>query len=285
MKFLVLGASGMAGHMISIYLKEKGHEVTGFSRRKNSFVNCIAGDVRDLQFLERTIRNGKYDSVINVVGILNQNAELYKETAVFINAYLPHFLSAITENMDTQIIQISTDCVFSGAAGHYTEKSLRDGTTFYDRTKALGELEDEKNLTLRNSIIGPDINPDGIGLLNWFMKEKKEVYGFTNVYWTGLTTLELAKVIEAAAKEKCSGLYNMVYEQSISKYDLLTLFNRYIRKSSVIIQKNSDVKSDKSLMRTNYEFNYKIPDYDTMLRELSVWMKEHAFLYPHYILL
>ena len=83
---------------------------------------------------------------------------------------------------------MSTDCVFSGRRGGYTEKDFRDGETFYDRSKALGELEDDKNITLRNSIVGPDINPNGIGLFNWFMHQKDQVNGFSNTMWTGQTT-------------------------------------------------------------------------------------------------
>ena len=201
MKFLVLGCNGMAGHMISIYLQEKGHEVLGFARRASSYIKSITGDACDLQGLRHIITEGKFDSVINSIGILNHFAERDKALAVFINSYLPHFLADVTSGTDTQIIQMSTDCVFSGKHGQYKENDLRDGETFYDRSKALGELEDEKNITLRNSIVGPDINPKGIGLLNWFMQQHNEINGYTKVIWTGQTTLQLAKTMEAAAKK------------------------------------------------------------------------------------
>ena len=229
MKFLVLGASGMAGHLISIYLKEHGHEVTGFARRPIPFVNCVVGDAGNANELRRVIFDGGYDVVINAIGILNQFAEEKKAEAVYINSYLPHLLADITNETQTQIIQMSTDCVFSGKTGGYIETSLRDGESFYDRTKALGELEDNKNLTFRNSIVGPDISPNGIGLLNWFMSQTNEIYGYTNAMWTGLTTLQLAKEMETAAENRVHGLFNMVPDHSISKYDLLQLFNHYIR--------------------------------------------------------
>ena len=107
----------------------------------------------------------QFDTVINCIGVLNQFAERDKAGAVYLNSYLPHYLAKITEGTDTQVIHMSTDCVFSGKRGQYTEYDIRDGETFYDRTKALGEIEDEKNLTLRQSIVGPDIKRTGIGLM------------------------------------------------------------------------------------------------------------------------
>ena len=281
MRFLVLGASGMAGHVICIYLKEQGHDVIGFSRKKVDFVESISGDAADFSLLKGIIEIGHFDAVINAIGILNQFAEQNKETAILLNGYLPHYLAKITADIDTQIIHMSTDCVFSGHSGPYTEDAIRDGGTFYDRSKAVGELDDEKNLTLRNSIVGPDINADGIGLLNWFMKQS-EVNGYTKAMWTGLTTLQLAKTMEKAVEVKAHGLVNMVYEKNISKYDLLRLFNRYLRDDKVIIHPFDGFSADKTLVRTNYDFDYKVPDYETMVAEMAVWMKSHKKLYPHY---
>lgn len=282
MKFLILGCNGMAGHMISLYLKEQGHEVFGFDRSKSRYINSVAGDARNTEFLRNLIKDGKYDSVINCIGVLNQFAENNKELAVFLNSYLPHFLADVTSETDTQVIHMSTDCVFSGKRGSYTENDFPDGETFYDRSKALGELCDGKNITLRNSIVGPDINENGIGLLNWFMKQNGEINGYTKAMWTGQTTLQLAKTMEVAAKEKAHGLYNTVPERSISKYDLIGLFNHYIRNDEVKINPVEGVNADKSLKRTRFEFDYLIPDYDIMVRELAEWMKAHKDMYPHY---
>ena len=282
MKIFVLGCNGMAGHMISLYFKEKGHEVLGFDRSKSSLVESIAGDARDTMGLKEIIVRGKFDSIINCIGILNQFAEENKALATFLNSYLPHFLAEVTEKTDTHVIHMSTDCVFSGEKGSYTEEDYPDGKTFYDRSKALGELEDEKNITLRNSIVGPDINPKGIGLLNWFMQQDGEINGYTKAMWTGQTTLQLAKTMEIAAKEKASGLYNTVPSCSISKYDLLCLFNRYLRKDKIQINPIEGVNADKSLKRTRFEFSYEIPDYEVMISELSEWIALHKELYPHY---
>lgn len=284
MKFLVLGASGMAGHLISIYLNEQGHKVVGYSRRKVPFVESIEGVVQDKEKLKKIITEGRFDTIINAIGILNQAAEADKESAVYVNSYLPHYLAKMTENMNTQIIHMSTDCVFSGKTGPYTEKSFRDGETFYDRTKAVGELEDTKNLTLRNSIIGPDINENGIGLLNWFMKQENPVNGYTGAIWTGLTTLELAKVMERAAEERIHGLINMVPPNSISKYRLLLLLNHYMKDDKVKINPYDAFTADKTLVRTNLEFEYEVPDYEKMVEDMASWIKEHRYLYPHYVL-
>lgn len=282
MKFLVLGVSGMAGSLISIYLSEAGHQVLGFSRRNVDFVSSISGDARDIVKLQEIINTGNFDAVINAIGILNQDAEENKEMAVFLNGYLPHFLAKITENTNTQIIHMSTDCVFSGKKGSYTESEFQDGETFYDRTKIIGELEDGKNLTLRNSIVGPDMNENGIGLLNWFMKQRVSVNGYTRAIWTGMTTLELAKVMEIGAKERAHGIVNMVPDKAISKYDLLCLFNKYFKKSAIRIKPYDNFIIDKSLVRTNYELKYHVQDYEKMVAELSVWVQRHKKYYPHY---
>lgn len=284
MKFLVMGCNGMAGHTISLYLKERGHEVLGFARTESKYVPSVTGDAMDTEFVRELVREGKFDSVINCIGMLNQFAEENKALASFLNGYFPHFLADITSGTDTQVIHMSTDCVFSGKRGQYTEEDLRDGETFYDRSKALGELEDGKNITLRNSIVGPDINPKGIGLLNWFMKQEGQVNGFTKAMWTGQTTLQLAKTMEVAAKEKAHGLYNTVPDHSISKYDLLRLFNHHMRGDELTINPIEGVNADKSLLRTRYDFSYLIPDYETMVAELADWMRAHKQMYPHYSL-
>lgn len=282
MRFLVLGCNGMAGHIISLYLKEQGHDIIGFAFTKSMLVDSIAGDAMDAEFIRDLVGVNKFDSIINCIGLLNQFAENNKAEAAYLNSYFPHYLAQLTEETDTQVIHMSTDCVFSGKRGQYTEDDLRDGITFYDRSKALGELEDDKNITLRNSIVGPDINQKGIGLLNWFMQQHGEVAGYSRAMWTGQTTLQLAKTMEAAAKEKVHGLYNTVPDSSISKCDLLKLFNNYLRTEKVEIVPVDKMAADKSLKRTHWDFGYKIPDYETMIAELGEWMKSHKDLYPHY---
>lgn len=271
----------MVGHLTAIYLQEHGHDVTGFARRELTFLkNHILGDATDIALLNSVVRCG-YDIVINCVGVLNEEVD-NNTTAVWINGKLPHVLAEMTEDLPTRVFHISTDCVFAGNTGPYTEDSIPDGTSAYDRTKAAGELNDNKNLTFRNSIVGPDINPNGIGLLNWFMGQKKSVKGFTGAIWTGLTTLELAKAMEHEAAESASGLVNMVPGVSISKFDLLNLFNDKLRASSIAVVPDNTLRLDKTLVRTNFQPSFMPKDYSEQVSEMAVWIREHRNLYPHY---
>ncbi len=273
----------MAGHQISLYLQEQGHDVTGFALEKSKLLNkSIAGDATDFPLLKKFIQEGKYDTVINCIGILNQFAERNHALATLLNSYLPHFVAMVANEVGTHVIHMSTDCVFSGVRGQYTEEDFPDGVTFYDRSKALGELVDDQNITLRNSIVGPDINQLGIGLLNWFMLQNGEINGYTGALWTGQTTLQLAKTMEVAAKERATGLYNTVPDCLISKYDLLGLFNKYFRGNRLTIHPVTGVNADKSLKRTRFGFSYRIPDYEKMVAEAAEWIFAHKYLYPHY---
>ena len=282
MKILVLGGTGMAGHTISIYFKEAGHDVTAFSRTKIDYCNNINGDITDFVELKKVIVEGQYDAVINAIGILNQDAENNKSNAVLLNSYLPHFLCEITKDLNTRIIHMSTDCVFSGGSGGYTESSLRDGSTFYDRSKALGEIDNNKDLTFRNSIIGPDMHEKGIGLFNWFMKQDNQIGGYTKAIWTGVTTLTLAKAMEQALKENLTGLYNLVNNETISKYELIRLFNQYFKNNKIEILRNDTVSIDKSLINNREDFSFIVPSYENMIKEMKEWIDIHKNLYPHY---
>lgn len=282
MKLLILGGTGMAGHTISIYFKEAGHDVTAFSRSKVNYCNNINGDISDFENLKKIINEGQYDAIINAIGILNQDAEDYKSNAVLLNSYLPHFLSDTTKEMKTRVIHMSTDCVFSGKSGGYSETSFRDGETFYDRSKALGELENNKDLTFRNSIIGPHMKKDGNGLFNWFMKQEGQINGFTKAIWTGVTTLTLAKAMEQALRENLTGLYNLVNNETISKYELLMLFNKYMKDDQIEILPSDKLSIDKSLINNRTDFSFKVPSYEAMVAEMKEWIDNHKDLYPHY---
>ena len=250
---LVLGSIGMAGHLITLYFKEKGFNVTAYSMQPFPYCNNIIGNALETENFKNMLLEGDYDAVINCIGILNQVAEDNQSLATYLNSYLPHLVADTLKDKETKLIHMSTDCVFAGNSGPYYEDSLRDGLTFYDRSKALGEVEDNKNLTFRNSIIGPDMNENGIGLFNWFMKQRGEINGFTGAMWTGVTTLTLAKAMEQAIKEDLCGLYNLVNNTSISKYDLLCLFNKYFRNNELKINKSESLNLDKSLRRKRNE--------------------------------
>lgn len=283
MKLLVLGCNGMAGHLISLYFKERGHDVVGFARSESHLLDrTIIGDAADLGLIKCTISNGDYDAVINCIGLLNQFAEDNKAMAVLLNGYMPHYLAEITKETKTRVIHMSTDCVFAGNNGPYYEDSLPNGTTFYDRSKAIGEINNTKDLTFRNSIIGPDIKESGIGLFNWFMKQKGAIGGFTGAIWTGVTTLTLAKAMEAALNQNLTGLYNLVNNESINKFDICSLFNKYFRANEVEINPNDTLQLDKSLRRKREDFAFTVPTYEQQIKELREWVDAHCELYPHY---
>ena len=282
MKFFICGCNGMAGHTISLYLREQGYEVFGFDLKECTLIPSIACNAFNTETLRKVIAEGNYDTVINCIGILNQFAEQNHALASYINSYFPHFLADVTKGTNTQIIHMSTDCVFSGTRGDYVETDHRDNETFYGRSKALGELDDDKNVTLRDSIVGPDTNPNGLSLLNWFMAQENEINGFTNKMWTGLTTLELAKAMEVAAKERVHGIFNCVPDHSISKYELISLFNHYLKNDTVKINPVKGTLANFSLKRTRFELSYIVSDYDTQIRELAEWIKLHKDMYPHY---
>jgi len=242
----------------------------------------IVQDAGDFRSLEEVLKKNSWDAVINCIGILNQFAADNPSAAIRINSELPRFLAAKGEQYGYKLIHMSTDCVFAGNTGPYTEKSIPDGKTPYDVTKAHGEINDEKNLTFRCSIIGPDLNPQGIGLLNWFLQQPGPVKGFSRAIWTGVTTLELAKAMEAALQQNLGGLYHLVNNCVIPKFDLLTLFNEIFRNGAVSIEPVTQPILDKTLICTRNDFDYCVPSYRQMMNELNEWMKVRKILYPHY---
>ncbi len=272
----------MAGHTIALYLQEHGHQVTGFAREDRGLFDVLVGDASDVTSIEAAILNDDFDIVVNAIGLLNETANNNPDQAILLNSYLPHHLAALTKGRDIRIFQLSTDCVFAGNAGPYYEDTTPDGTTIYDRTKALGELNDAKNLTFRNSIIGPDLKSNGIGLFNWFMQQEDPINGYEGAIWTGLTTLELAKAIERLSEENASGLMNMVPASSISKFNLLQLFNEYCPKKKKVINAEKTFKLDKALTRKNFESSFMPADYEAQIKELAEWIIKHKELYPHY---
>lgn len=282
LEFLVLGSTGMAGHMISLYLQEQGHEVTTFSRNAFPYCKNINGDIMDHTLLKSILLQNNYDVVINCIGILNAACDQNPSEAVYINSYLPYAIADLLKNTSTKFIQMSTDCVFSGKSAPYFENSLHDGETFYDRTKALGEVNTLETLTFRNSIIGPDMKKDGIGLFNWFMKQSNTIHGYTKAIWTGVTTLTLAKAMEKAATEEITGIYNLVNNTSISKFDLLKLFNQHFKANSMNILPSDTVNLDKTLLNNRHDFEFTVPSYVQMIIEMKEWIHTHKNLYPHY---
>lgn len=226
----VLGGTGMLGHRVVSALS-KTHEVhasvrdLAVARRANIPATLHQLDVLGQDELTEALRRVRPHVVVNCVGIVKQlDAAKKAIPSIRLNALFPHELAEACIRYDAWLIHVSTDCVFSGHLPFpqaYTEDDIPDARDLYGRTKLLGEL-DAPSLTLRTSIIGPELQ-DGSGLLSWFSRQAGvDVPGFRNAWFSGLTTDAFAAIIRTLADEHVglSGLFH-VSAEPISKYDLL----------------------------------------------------------------
>ncbi len=276
-KVVVLGAKGMAGHMIAEYLSGfDKYTVFGVARSEGEHVDKVM-DMLDKEKLYTYLSELQPDIVINCVGMLVSQSNADVKNAIRTNALLPHELSDFGNVIGYKLLHLSTDCVFSGRDGGYTETSPMDGLDNYAKSKALGEVVNDKDLTIRTSIIGPELK-NGTGLLNWFLRQEGKIKGYTKAYWTGVTTLELAKAIDAMIEEDVTGLYHLCPNEKISKFNLLQLFKKTWNKP-IEIELYDDYAIDKSLVCTRKDFSYKPLSYETMLEELKTWMDKHQSWY------
>jgi dTDP-4-dehydrorhamnose reductase len=287
-----MGGQGMAGHMIAGYFHRMTRcELAITIRPQGGCARSGAGpasanplpagpnvQIRELDVLQfsevdRTVREVKPDLIINAVGLLNQEAENRPEEAWHINGLLPHGLARLADGLGARLIHISTDCVFSGLRGMYKEEDLPDGTSIYARTKAFGEVTRPPHVTVRTSIIGPDRKADGIGLMQWFLSQKGKVYGYRNVIWNGVTTLELAKAcLHLAGRPEIAGLVHLAAPQPVSKHDLLGLMQQIFEKRDAEVIPKEEPRIDRTLAATRRDVQFDVPDYRVMLRQLRDWM-------------
>jgi dTDP-4-dehydrorhamnose reductase len=280
---IVLGANGMAGHVITTGLLEdiNNYNVISVARSSSKIKPTVILDVSDFEGLKSLLDSTKPDIVINCIGLLNKTAEDNPDQAILINSYLPHFLESITKNTKTKVIHISTDCVFSGDEGSYFESSFKNGSGYYAQSKALGELNNSKDLTFRTSIIGPELNQNGIGLFHWFTNQDSEINGYTNAFWTGVTTIELLNAIKVAIENDLVGLYHLVHSEKISKFNLVCLFNDVFGTGLSIVPYDG-YSVDKSLINTRSDFAFQVKGYKEMIIEMKKWIIDHKELYTHY---
>lgn len=237
MKIVVLGVTGMLGHKMYQVLKSTYPETVGFSLENVAEapyekVDLLQGDsvvcgvdVADFQRLEKLLIDIQPDYIINCVGIIKQrDAASAYIPSIELNTLLPHKLAAMALKWGGRVIHFSTDCVFDGQRGAYTENDFSDATDLYGKSKFLGEVQGENGLTLRTSIIGRELTSHK-SLLDWFLTQKgKTIRGYKNVIYSGVTTNQIAEVVKMVIS-KCpqlSGLYQVVADP-ISKYDLLCL--------------------------------------------------------------
>jgi dTDP-4-dehydrorhamnose reductase len=281
-KTLILGANGMAGHVISTGLqRDPNFEVISVARTKSIFVPSILLDVSDLVLFKDFLSKIQVDIIVNCLGVLNRSAEENPAEAILINSYLPHFIEFEKKTTNTKIIHISTDCVFSGEQGHYDEKSFKNGKGFYAQSKAIGEIENTKDLTFRTSIIGPELKTNGIGLFNWFAKQEDTLNGFTHAFWTGITTIELLSAVKQAIYQDLTGLYHLVNNTKISKFDLLNILNDVFQRN-LKLQPCDDYRIDKSLVNNRNDFGFIVKSYEEMIWEMRLWIQSNRDLYSHY---
>lgn len=256
----------MAGHIISSYLKKEKYEVLE--------VNRDTVDIENFFSLESFFNSlsQDYDFIINCIGLLVKDSIDRPDRAALVNAWFPHYLENKTSSLKTKIIHLSTDCVFDGSKGNYVETDIHTEINSYGKSKSYGELNNNKDITFRMSIIGPEIKNNGTGLLNWILTcKEQEISGWENAWWNGITTLELAKCIKKYIENPFFfGVYHLVNNSlKINKYELLCKINK-IYNLEKIINKTSGPKSvNKILIDTRNLLDFKIPDYDTQLTELK----------------
>jgi len=283
---LVLGASGMAGHIVATELRAKGFTVFETSRSKDAELRFDAFDVASYpQFFESVRTDIRPNFIVNCIGILVDECKANPSKAVFVNTMLPKFLEIFFRETQTKIIHISTDCVFNGLRGRYQDFELPNETHPYGLTKAFGEINNSKDITLRTSIIGPELTSRmgaNTGLLHWFLTQPKNstVQGYSKCLWSGISTLELCDAILWAMREpNASGIKHISRHMPISKYNLLCIANIVFDRALNIIP-NDAKKIDKSLVASKDVFCIN-HSYESMLRSLKAYMTLHANKYPY----
>ena len=280
-RILILGSAGMAGHVVKKRLSDSGKYIIGDLARTTAASEFTYNvDVTDLNALDHAISAFNPDMIINCIGVLNRDAEENPDKAVLLNSFLPHHLARKATTAGGRLIHISTDCVFSGEKGNYNDTDAKDGIGFYAQSKALGEVTYGAHLTIRTSIVGPEMKTTGIGLLHWFLRnEAKEIKGYTHAYWGGITTIQLAIAIEHAIEQPVSGLIHLTNGIRISKYQLVSIFKDVFQKD-VLIKPDDSYKVDKSLAPSiNTKLLGNVPSYEEMVHEMKSWMQENRNFY------
>lgn len=281
MKLLIIGGGGMAGHLMVRYFRSLPSYQVVYTTRQPATEGgepFIEGrrflDASNYEAVEALVKDERPDIIVNAVGILNGEAERHPLRAYRINGFLPHWLGYLALCCGARLIHISSDCVFSGAKGSYTEEDKPDGTSVYARSKALGELHHSPHLTLRTSIIGPEIRPHGIGLLQWFLRQQGQIQGYTRVLWNGVTTLQLAKAVQYAIEQPhLTGLVQITASETVSKHELLLLLQEHFHHHHVMIEPDDRIEIDRSLRPIRKDWQLEPVGYRVMLAELAEWMR------------
>jgi len=286
-KVLVLGGDGMLGHELFLELRQR-HETkvtlrqplaTYAGARLFDSANAFAGiEARTGNDVERVLEAYRPQAVVNAIGIVKQRPDSEDAIpSIEVNSILPHRIAVACGAIGARLVHLSTDCVFSGARGGYTETDVPDASDMYGRSKLLGEVTAEPALTLRTSMIGLGLYRK-TSLVDWFLAQKGRVQGYRNAIFSGLTTRELARVIATLLERhpQASGLYH-VSAAAISKYDLLLKLRERLRLPVEIVPAD-EPRIDRSLDSTRFRrvFAWRAPSWDEMLDELAGEIKKAA---------
>jgi len=282
-KVIVLGSGGLIGHQVYNYLNiTRNYELHNISYHYKVSSDTVLIDARDEEALFDSITRINPNYIINCIGILINDSEVDPENAIYLNSYMPHRLAKLSDRINAKLIHISTDCVFSGDKKEpYSETDEKDGRGVYARTKALGEVINDKHLTLRTSVIGPELKNDGEQLFHWFMSQSREITGYKKAIWSGVTSIELAKAVKWSIDKNITGLYHITNNSSISKYNLLKLFKKYTKKN-IIIKSSESRNIDKSFIDTRLLIDYEIPSYERMVSDMVDLVSKNRSLYSQY---
>ena len=291
MKILIFGTTGMLGHTLFNYLGQNNSDLNTFglvrdesdfrlfTKRQAKKLISAKFDIR-YEDIRNIIEKVEPDLVLNCIGLIKQdNKSKSFIDSISINSLLPHIFSKVCDDKKIRLIHFSTDCVFSGTKGNYSEKDTPDCNDVYGLTKLLGEVNNPNHLTLRTSIIGHEIKKN-LGLLEWFLNEKNEIKGFSNAIFSGLTTLEIAKFVKnfIIPETKISGIYHLS-SKPISKYNLLKMINDLYNVNHKIT-KFDEIMIDRSLNSNQLRkvTGYSPPEWDHMIREMKEWNKNYEKL-------
>ncbi|WP_253645227.1 SDR family oxidoreductase [Vibrio sp. Y42_MX_L11] len=257
MKILILGATGMLGYSLFSNLNEHANlsvfgTVRSLAGKEHFFKDTqqqliTAVDAYDISSLQHAIETVTPDVVINCVGLIKQHGISKQHIdAVKINALLPHEVANICDQFNAKLIHFSTDCVFTGEVGLYTEDSLPDARDLYGKSKCLGEVSYGKHLTLRTSIIGHELTST-VSLVDWFLSQVESTKGFSKAVFSGLPTCYIAKLLVKyiLPNPEVAGLLHLSVDP-IDKYTLLQLIAKQYQKQ-ITITESQELVIDRSL--------------------------------------
>jgi dTDP-4-dehydrorhamnose reductase len=229
-------------------------------------------DITDDTALESALGQAKPEAVINCVGLIKQRDEASDEALTLrVNAEFPHRLAKRCGEAGARLIHFSTDCIFAGTKGNYTESDPSDAADLYGQSKHQGEVADAHSVTLRTSVIGHELGTN-LALLDWFLSQRfKAVNGYTKAIYSGFTTLEMARIVDRILTQHTdlSGVWHVASEP-ISKFALLQLCREKLGWEGVI-EPNDEFVCDRSLNadRFNQATGYTPPSWEAMISELA----------------